>query len=162
MSVNFNAEEVYRMAEQIERNGIRFYRKAAEQTDEESSRNVLQNLAEMEANHERTFAAMRQELNPSEKTPTTADPDDEGMLYLQAAAEGKVFDFNADPAAEIQSGASLEQMLRQAIRLEHDSIAFYTGMKEMMQSAADRQKVDHIIREEVGHVTMLTRMMGEA
>ena len=162
MSVNFNAEEIYRMAEQIERNGIRFYQTAAEQTDEESRRKVLLNLAEMEADHERTFAAMRQELSPSEKSPTAADPDDEGLLYLQAAAEGKVFDFNADPAAEIHADSSQEQILRQAIRLEHDSIAFYTGMKEMMQSAADRQKVDHIIREEVGHVTMLTRLMGEA
>lgn len=162
MSVTFSGEEVFRMAEQIERNGIRFYETAAEQTADESNRKVLLNLSEMEAAHERTFAAMRQELSTSERSLAGGDPNNEGLMYLQAATEGKVFDVNADPAAQIKADASQEDILRQAIRLEHDSIAFYTGMKEMMDSAADRQKVDHVIREEVGHVTMLTRLMGES
>ncbi|MFP3938224.1 MAG: ferritin family protein, partial [Phycisphaerae bacterium] len=132
MSITFNADEIYRMAEQIEENGIRFYKTAAEKASAESVQNMLLNLAEMEAAHERTFAAMREQLNPSEQMPDDIDADDEGLQYLQAAAEGKVFDLEGDPAAEIGADTSLDEILRRAIGLEHDSIAFYTGMKQMM------------------------------
>lgn len=162
MSITFSADEIYRMAKQIERNGIRFYKAAAEQTSQESAKKVLLNLAEMEAAHERTFEAMRQELNPSEDSPAAADVDEEGLQYLQAAAEGKVFDLEGDPAAEIGADTSQDEILRRAIGLEHDSIAFYTGMKQMMHSAADIQKVDNIIGQEMGHVTMLTQLMSES
>ncbi|MGC9455310.1 MAG: ferritin family protein [Phycisphaerae bacterium] len=161
MSITFNADEVYRMAEQIETEGIRFYKAAAEQASSDSARNVLLNLAEMEAAHQRTFAAMREELNPSEQSPAL-EADDEGLQYLQAAVEGKVFKLDSDPAGQIGADTSMDEILRRAIGLEHDSIAFYTGMKQMMQSAADMQKVDHIIREEMGHVTMLTNLMPQS
>ncbi len=160
MSVSFNAEEVYHMAEQIERNGIRFYNKAAEQVNDEAARQTLVYLAEMEASHERTFAAMRQEMNPSESSPETGEQDQEGLMYLQAAVEGRIFDFESDPAEQIGADAGMPEILRKAIALEHESVAFYTSMKQMMRSAADIQKIEHIISEELGHVTMLTDLMA--
>ncbi|MCH7559530.1 MAG: rubrerythrin, partial [Planctomycetes bacterium] len=64
MVMPFNADEVFEMAEQIERNGAKFYRAAAKKFPELSQ--VLSDLAVMEDEHEKTFAAMRAELSGTE------------------------------------------------------------------------------------------------
>ncbi len=56
MVMPFNADEVFEMAEQIERNGARFYRAAAKKIPEVSQ--VFSDLAAMEDEHEKTFAAI--------------------------------------------------------------------------------------------------------
>ncbi len=49
MSITFNAFEIFEMAEQIERNGVKFYRKAAEIfTDRDISQTLLE-FADMES-----------------------------------------------------------------------------------------------------------------
>ncbi len=73
MAMPFNADEVFEMAEQIERNGGKFYRAAAEKFP--AVRELLLKLAEMEDNHERTFANMRAELSTKETAQTVFDPD---------------------------------------------------------------------------------------
>jgi len=59
MSIDFNADEVFEIAEQIERNGAKFYRTVAENVTDADKRKILINLAEMEDEHEQTFKTMR-------------------------------------------------------------------------------------------------------
>ena len=47
MSLDFNADEVFEIAEQIERNGSEFYRKAAENMSNPKAKEFLNHLAEM-------------------------------------------------------------------------------------------------------------------
>ena len=49
MSVYFSADEIFEMAEQIERNGVIFYRAAAEKTGDSVNKKLLDGLAAMEA-----------------------------------------------------------------------------------------------------------------
>ena len=58
MSMAFNADEVLAIAEQIERNGMVFYEKAAERFRGDEKRTLLR-LADMEVTHQQVFAAMR-------------------------------------------------------------------------------------------------------
>ncbi len=152
--ITFNADEVLQMAEQIERNGAKFYRKAADGAA--GGADQLRKLAEMEDEHEQVFAQMRAQLTP--QTPTTFDPDGLGPAYLRAMAAGKVFDVTADPSATLSGNESLEAILRTAIGLEKDSIVFYLGMKEAMGAhAAD---IDRIIQEEMVHITTLSNALA--
>ena len=64
MAIPFNADEVYEMAEEIERNGARFYRKAAEKFPAISE--LFQKLALMEDEHLATFASLRADLSAAE------------------------------------------------------------------------------------------------
>ena len=41
MSIKFNADEILEMAEQIERNGVLFYRTAAEQVSDPQQKQLL-------------------------------------------------------------------------------------------------------------------------
>ena len=152
----FNADEVFEMAEQIERNGAKFYRKAAEPVDGEN-RQLLLRLAAMEDDHEKTFAAMRTELSDAEKRSITADPNDEGALYLQAMADGKVF--QADPAGALAGRESMEEVLNIAIGLEKDSIVFYESMKNVVPDAAGKDRIDAIIKQEIGHIVDLRNQL---
>ena len=81
MTRTYNIDEIFEMAEQIERNGVAFYRRAAEVSMDEERKRKLLDLAEMEASHECTFAAMRTE---QENAPTSFDPDGEAARYLDA------------------------------------------------------------------------------
>ncbi len=153
--ITFNADEIFQMAEQIERNGVKFYRKAAEHS---VARDLLLTLAVMEGLHEKTFAGMRKELSPAERSGANYDPDDQGVLYLQAMADSKVF--TADPTALISSAEPIDEILRIAISLEKDSIVFYQSMKAIVPDSAGRDKLDDIIYQEIGHIVMLTKQLS--
>ena len=152
--LTFNADEIFEVAEQIERNGAEFYRKAAESADE-NRRSVLLALASMEYNHERTFAAMRSAFSSGELQPLKADPERHGALYLQAVADGKVFGGN--PASELTGTESIDRIFEIAIGLEKDSIVFYQSMKALVPPGEAREQLDKIIDQEIGHILELTR-----
>jgi rubrerythrin len=91
MLYDFNANEILQMAEQIERNGADFYRKSSEKIQDKAGIKLLLNLAEMEDQHEQTFATLRSKLSAEEKASTVFDPEGETVRYLKALADSKVF-----------------------------------------------------------------------
>jgi rubrerythrin len=151
MIYDFTADDVFEMAEQLERNGHQFYREAAQNTDNPGYKKLLVGLAEMEVQHEKTFVDLRSELSFNEKTSTVFDPQNESALYLRALADTKVFfekeiDFS-----------SKKSVLKAAILAEKDSIAFYLGIKEMVPEKYGKDKLDEIIKEEMGHIKILSK-----
>jgi rubrerythrin len=156
MGVNFNADEILAMAEQIERNGANFYRKAAASAKAKDAAAKLKELAAMEENHEKIFAAMRSRLSEKQKGGTPFDPYGEAQAYLKAFADGHVFDIKADPAATLTGKESLAKILRKAIGLEKDSVVFYVGLKNLVPADLGREKVEEIIAEEMKHIAILS------
>jgi len=157
MGMPFNADEVFEMAEQIERNGARFYRAAAEKFPEVSQ--LLLELAAMEDNHEKTFAAMREELSGTEAEPPVFDPDGQAQLYLQAMADEHIFNIKSDPVNQLGNLDTPDEVLKTAMGLERDSIAFYAGLKESVSRKAGKDKVEGIIKEEMNHIVILSQKM---
>jgi rubrerythrin len=161
MSITFNANEILEMAEEIERNGVKFYTKAAESESDEDTKKMLLELAEMEANHEKIFAAMQTELTDTEKELTTFDPDHEAALYLQAMADGHVFDVKHDPSEQLTGHESVEDIIMMALQAEKDSIAFYLGLKKLVPSDSGKNNVEHIIAEEMAHIATLSGKLSD-
>ena len=157
MGMPFNADEVFGMAEQIERNGAKFYRTAAKKFPELSK--LLTDLAAMEDEHEKTFAAMRAELSGTEAVPPVFDPDGQAQMYLRVMADGHVFDVKADPTGQLADTKTPEELLKMAIGVERDSIVFYVGLKESVSRKAGKDKVEAIIKEEMGHIVTLTQKL---
>lgn len=157
MAIKFNAGEVLDMAVKIEQNGARFYRKAAENFDEEGVKKMLNQLAAWEDGHELTFKVIKEDLTSADQEAVVFDPAGEVPLYLGAMADGNVFRVDLDPSESLTGNESLEDVLRTAIGLEKDSIVFYLGLREMVPARLGRDKVDHILKEEMGHITYLNR-----
>jgi len=160
MGMVFNADEVFEMAEQMERNGAKFYRRAAAGSADSARKETLLGLAAMEDEHEKTFQAMRAELTRQEQRPTTYDPYGEAAQYLRAMADSRVFDLKSDPSAGLTGKESVEEILRTAIGLERDSIVFYLGMKEMVPEGLGKDNIDEIIKQEMGHITSLSEQLA--
>lgn len=153
MMYDFNADDVFEIAEQLERNGADFYRTAAEATSDTDARDLLLKLAAMEDDHEKTFAEMRNELASSEKEPTVFDPDGDEVKYLRALADTRVF------FEKPIDTSSLEAILKDAITAEKDSIVFYLGMREAVPENLGRDRLDDVIKEEMGHIRLLSKSL---
>ena len=151
MRYDFTADDVFEMAEQMERNGAKFYRSAADAVTDADAKAFLLELAAMEDDHEKTFAALRADLSAAEKAGTVFDPEDEAGLYLKALVDTKVFfDKKIDTS-------SMREILKDAITAEKDSIVFYLGMKEMVPEKLGKGRLDAIIKEEMGHIRLLSK-----
>lgn len=159
MALQFNADEILQIAEQIERNGSRFYRMAGTGMADARIKQVLTGLATMEDRHERTFADLRSELSDKEREGTVYDPHGETEAYLRVLADGCVFDVHADPAEQLTGKESPEQIFTKAIQLEKDSIVFYLGIRDMVSENLGKKRIDDIIHEEMSHITTLSEQL---
>jgi len=145
MGIVFNANEVLEMARQIERNGAAFYRKAAEIVQD--SKDLLLEIAEQEDEHLATFTEMQENISAREYESTAYDPDDEGLMYLQAMANGHIFDTKKKPEDMLTGNENLADVMLMAIGAEKDSIVFYSGLKGFVPEKLGADKLDSIIKE---------------
>lgn len=148
---DFNADDIFEIAEKLERNGAKFYRTAAESVGDQGARAFLLKLADMEDDHEKTFANMHTELTRDEKSATVFDPDGDAVGYLQALADTRVF---FEKELDV---SSMESILKDAITAEKDSIVFYLGMRDAVPEDKGRGRLDAIIKEEMGHIQLLSK-----
>ncbi|MBW2248122.1 MAG: ferritin family protein [Deltaproteobacteria bacterium] len=147
----FTADDVFEMAEKLERNGAKFYRTAAENVSDPKSKELLIGLAEMEDEHEKTFALLRAGLSNAEKIATVFDPENESALYLRALADTRVFFvFYIDTSL-------MKEILKAAIVAEKDSIVFYLGLKDVVPDQLGKSRLDTIIKEEMVHIRILAK-----
>lgn len=154
MKIYFNADEIFEMAEEIERQGARFYEKAATLFSEPEVKQMLTGLSGMEVGHEKLFASMRAKiLSDAYKG---YDPDEMAAAYIKAFTDGKVFDVKKDMCAALTDKTSLKDILRLAIEAEKNSIVFYTGIQRLVPEALAQDTVAKIISEEMKHIVTLT------
>ncbi len=159
MGITFNANEIFEMAEEIERNGAKFYRKAAENTSDNQTKQMLLNMADMEDGHLKTFEEMREQLSSQEKGWTIFDPDNQSALYLQAMADAHGYEGKITPSKELTGDETIMEILEIALNSEKESIVFYFGLKGLVPVKAGRDKVEAIIIEELGHITILLKKL---
>ena len=155
MSISFNAIEVFEIAERIERNSVKFYLRAAEVISDHDLCQILLSLAEFEKEHEETFANMRKQISNKEWDLITFDPENEMTLYLQTIADSHIFDPKQDPSEQLKDKETADDILKYAIEAEKNSIIFYLGLKNFVPAKAGKDKVDEIIKEEMGHIAEL-------
>ena len=159
MPITFNANEIFEMAEEIERNGARFYRKAAENTSDKETKKILLDMADMEDWHLATFKEMREQLSGQEKGWAVFDPDNQSALYLQAMADARGYEGKITPNKELAGNETTKEILETALNSEKESVVFYFGLKGMVPVKAGRDKVEAIIIEELSHITILLKQL---
>ena len=155
MAITFNANEIFEMAEEIERNGAEFYRQAAENAADKETKQMLLDMAVMEDGHLKTFEEMREQLSGQEKGWTVFDPDNQSALYLRAMADARGFEGKITPTKELTGSETPKEILETALNSEKESVVFYFGLKGLVPVRAGRDKVEAIIIEELSHITTL-------
>lgn len=157
MNVTLNALEIFEIAEQIEQNGVRFYKQAAEIFGDPDICRIFLKLADWELKHKKIFATMKKqyaELNPDTKIsgPEQTLPDTKVMAGLA------VFGIRSNPSDELTGKEEKSDILKWAIEKEKDSIVFYSGLRDFAPAASAREKIDEIIREELRHIKILSKV----
>lgn len=150
---DFNADEVFEMAIEIEVKGQEFYNKAAADAENEEVKAILLDLANMEVGHANTFKEMKEELASIEKASNVFDPENDAAAYLKALADTKVF-----YEKEIDT-TSTKEVMKAAVTAEKDSIVFYLGMKQLVPEKKGQDKLDDIISEEMSHIRIITQKL---
>lgn len=153
MAISFNIDEILEMAEQIERNGTRFYLFAAERLKQ--FQDLFKQLATQEEQHRAVFSVMREKLSPADRESTVYDPDNVNSNYLRTLADREVFKIDDDPQGSFPPSVTLAGVIDAAVCKEKDSIFFYVGMKELVPEKLGREKINSIISEEYGHIAFL-------
>lgn len=158
MKMQFNIDEIFEIAEQIERNGAAFYAKGAQSVSNEKVRSLFCSLARMEKDHEKTFASMRQKLTEKERSEVFLDPEKEASLYLRAFADNQVFDVRK-PAEQILAELhSPMEVVQKAMWFEKETVVFYVAMKQIVPESLGCADIDLIITEEIRHIGILSDM----
>ncbi len=160
MDLNFSPDEVFKIAEQLERNGVKFYSKAVEVSKgNDKAKEQFQKLADMEKEHEKVFSKMRKNLSDGSGN-AVYDPDGHVALYLQSWADRQVFDEKGELSEVIIDNKSVEDILNIAIGLERDSILFYLGMGQMTSVEDSKTELENIINEEMKHIAYLSKELN--
>ncbi|MHC4497933.1 MAG: ferritin family protein [Planctomycetota bacterium] len=159
MGITFTADEIFEMAEQIERNGAEYYREAAQNASDKDIKQMLLSMAAMEDGHLETFQQMRKELSGREKEPIVFDPDNQGAMYLQAMADARGMEGRISTTKKLTGNESTKEVLDIAINSEKDSVVFYLNLKDLVPVRAGREKVEQIIMEELSHITSLLKKL---
>jgi rubrerythrin len=155
MTTTFNADEIFEIAEEIERNGASLYRQAAKNAADKKTKQTLLNLAAMEDKHLETFRLMRKELTEKQKQQMFFDPDNEAAMYLQAMADSHGTEGRKSPTENLTGKETIEELLKIAVNAENDSIVFYVSLKDLVPTEAGKDKVEAIIKEEINHLVIL-------
>lgn len=164
MTFDFNADEIFAMAELIETNGAKFYRQMAENISEVSIRELFLDFASMEDDHKKVFADMRTDLSDQQRESRVFDPEGESAQYLRALADLRVFDQNAEEQFKLSDGLDEPEKLKKvfwaAIGREKESIVFYLGLKGLVPEKLGKDKIDGIIQEEMKHLKLLSNKLS--
>jgi len=160
MDATFDAFEVFEIAEQIERNGARFYRKAAQLFDAPAIRNMFLELVNWETKHQEVFRDMKKQLSDKNSELPTAGAQD-AMFTPKAMAGLAVFGIKPDPADELTGRESIVDVLKKAVKKEKDSIVYYTGLREFVSPQQGKDKIDDIIKEELRHIRILSQSLEQ-
>ena len=159
MAQTFSLSEVFRMAENIERNGYEFYTQAAAAAENDRAKKVYLELAEKEKHHQELFADLRKAFCTRTDI-HWVDPDGTAEAYLKAIADNHVFNLNQDVSSLLASIQSAPSVLRMAIGFEKDTIVFFTALKNAV-SGEHREKVEVLIKEELDHIQQLQAAIDE-
>jgi len=162
--IRYNAEELFRMAESVEQDGMCFYRQAAQTVESPDLVSLLTQLADWEAKHEQRFAAMRADLPESASRDTgPGDPIEEHAAdYLQAFVNGKVFPAPSRTGGfEYPTLVEPDEVLAYAIGREKDTIVFFLTLQQQVPKYRGRDQIQAIINEELKYVHILERKRRE-
>jgi len=155
-SAGYSAVDVIEMAMRIEEKGSSFYRTAAEKSGMNVVKDLFVRLADKEDEHKKVFAGILSKLpgNRSEKNLTL--PSDV-ETYLRSVADKAVFFDPESTNEQFFENAALSDVFSAAMEMEKDSILFYSGLLNLLESEKDKEPVFRIIREEKGHLEELSR-----
>ena len=149
---DFNAIQAYKIARKLEKDGIAFYTKAKNETDNEEIKNALGYLLTSEEDH----------LSFFEKKMADAADDDDDLFENDDVVDFLNSNVFAEGIMEKARDASSEtiQILSVGINAEKKSIAFYQALLSHTTDPKAKKALADIIDEEKKHLSTLSQFIS--
>lgn len=158
----YNAEDIYNIGVEVEKNGQAFYAEAAKVAKDEESKKLLEELANWEKGHVSLFEELKNELPDDVRSGEDLfDIDNDVAKYFKAAADSHVFKKGVDIQKLVNEINDTLGIFKMALRFEKDSVVLYQGMKSMVSESMGKSKVDKLIDEEMIHVSMMQERIAQ-
>ena len=148
----FSLKDIIDIAVQIEQNGERVYRHAAEKIEDPSLRSLLQRLADDEIQHAKWFEALTDKVSGTGEFP---EQEKMGRALLQNAIGAQSFTLED---ADFSSMKKIEDLLKLAIEFEKDTALFYGMLQPLVEDQKTLEQLQAIIREEETHAKRLEKV----
>jgi rubrerythrin len=155
----YNADEIFAIGVEIEKNGKAFYDASAKNVENEEMKQFLRGLANWEQKHVELFKKMQSEIPP--KLQATYDPYGELQLYIKAAADSHIFIKNKNMEKLAAKCKNIKDILNMAMSFEKDSVVLYSAMRNMVPEDLGQSHVEKLINEELQHISMLKQKLNE-
>ncbi len=153
--MDLNKIEVFKIAQNIEQDGIDFYKKASQFSQDVIDASIFMDLAEMEAQHYNIFLKLEQKHKDE-------DYIDSELIkkYLKDQVSSNIFQASTaiDHWAHIDSPRDIFLL---AHKNEKDTVEFYTMLKESVTDRETKKILDQVITEEKSHVEMMQSFLKE-
>lgn len=154
-----NDDEAFKVAINLEKDGLRFYTGAARNIKDEKTRRVFLKLAEDEKLHLELFKKLDEEL-PSGPAGRPKDIDDEVVAYLNSLVDTGVFKGVQKRLEELKSLEDVDA-LQIGIQAEKDSILFYQEAYKNSITPSGKKAFKRLIGEEKKHLIILTERLRQ-
>ncbi len=135
--------DIFNFAIQMEKDGETFYRQLAEQVSEKGVKEILNMLADDEVKHARAIEQMRS------SSPAMADTE-----ILEKAKN--IFTRMKEFHEELDFDHGHEELYRQAMKIEQNSIDFYLDRADQIQNTAHKALFLQLAGEEKKHYRLLS------
>lgn len=160
MSPRFNTDEILEIAVKIEVNGVEFYSKAAELSNDPTVKKLFSDLSAWEKTHAKQFSELHEKYYNMKDNTELFNPDAEATKYLMAIADGKIFVIDdMDNELEAVSDDAVA-VIKRAIQREKDTILFYSAILDSLYDIFPKDDLKAIIQEEYSHVRYLSEKLA--
>lgn len=149
----FTLGEIIDLAIRIEKNGGNTYKRAQEEISSSRLTAMLQWLADDEAEHEKWFAKLRENIDEKIEDPKLEEM---GKEILQGILGDNAFSMDE---ADFSSLNSITGLLELSLEFEKDTIVFYEMIKGFIEDEKVLSGIDKIIKEENRHIKYLEEFL---
>ena len=152
----FSLKDIIDIAVQIEQNGERVYRNAAEKIKDPSLGSLLKWLADEEVKHMEWFAILKDKIQDTGEHP---EQEKFGRALLQNAVG------NHSLALEDADFLTIEQvqgLINLVMEFENDTVLFYKMLQPLIEDQKTLEQLHAIIQEEENHAQRLNEVLSES
>ncbi len=147
----FRASELLDMAVAIERSGEAFYQASADAANDDRLKKFFGFMVDQERKHSELFLNMKEgheDYDLPESYPG------EARSFVQSFVRDEVFATPEEAGRRTREINDPFDAVDMALQFERESIAFYSGMKQLVRRS-DHEIIERVIEEEHDHIRRL-------
>lgn len=152
----FSLRDIIHIAIQIETNGERVYRSAAEKIKNPSLRSLLQWLADEEVRHMEWFEALKDNIPDNGEHP---EQEKFGRDLLQNAVGTHSLTLED---ADFSTMEQINDLINLVMEFENDTVLFYKMLQPLIEDQKTLEQLHIIIQEEENHARRLKEVLSES